>query len=166
MSYNKNIKEHVDNIDITRVYAYLDASHARDRQLWRGFLSCVLPHILPQHSENIDKFIIDSLVDEAEELIENKANLTQINRAVHTISTFIARSIDVSEELALAAFYDNEYNVNMPTKLYKFHHIPVKQHTKIAQEENMVEMWIQRFHQVCHKRKFISYVEIWKDWLS
>ncbi len=152
-------------IDMTSLYAYADPSHARDRELWRGFLGSVLPVLMPQHAENIDDFILSSLVERVEDLVLkgdfSKAKLPVMRK----ISAHIAESIGVSAEFALAAFYDSEEDVNLPTKLYKFHNFPVKKHIKDTQEENMIGVWLERFHQVSNEKSFLTDVDTWKDLL-
>lgn len=153
-------------IDLTSVYAYADPAHARDRELWRGFLGSVLPLLLPQHAESIDDFIMDSLTESIEDLVIEEHFDDNGLHAMRLISAHIAESIGVSLEFALASFYDSEYDINLPTKLYKFHYIPVKKHIKETQEENMINTWLMRFHKVCNEKSFLGYIEMWKDWLS
>lgn len=158
------LKLSANAFDLLGIYAYADTSHARDRVLWRGFLSSVLSFIFPQHIDNIDIFITNSLTQDIDELVKHA--IEGSDHAMRTISTNIAESIGVPFEFALASFYDEECDINLSTKLYKFNYIPVKKHTKESQEESMISEWLTRFNEVCNEKKFIVYIEMWKDLLS
>lgn len=159
-------KNSFKKIDITGVYAYADPAHLRDRELWRGFLGSVLPVVLPQLSENIDYFISEALSDSIDDLIFVEDFDTEDKHAMRKISAHVAESIGVPLEFALASFYESDNDINLPTKLHKFHYIPVKKHIKVHQEESMIAVWLSRFHQVCNEKKFLVYIEMWKDWLT
>ena len=159
-------EENFHNVDLTGVYAYADSSHARDRELWRGFLGCILPVILPNHTDIIDEMISNSLVDSIEDLVIKRDFLTQERHAIHIISTHIAKAIGVPPEFALASFYNCEYGGKMPTKLYKFHYKPVKKKTLLLQEDNLIGKWLVNFEKMRTDKQFLDFIEIWKGQLD
>lgn len=165
MAHRFSKKRKIYDLDLTGLYAYMDVSHARDRELWRGFLSCVLPSILPYHSDVIDNFLTDALVESAEDLaISGNFSQTQ-NHAVRTISAHIAQAIGVPTEFALASFYNCDYAGFMPTKLYQFHYKQPKKQTLLLQEENMVQNWLANFEYIRSDKQFLDFIETMKGQL-
>lgn len=150
------------DIDLTGVSAYSDSSHARDRELWRGFLSYALPVVMSFDSENLEKYLADAVVYSFEELtVKGDSNATQ-PEILRCISTLLAKEIGVPPEFALASFYEGE----VPTKLYKIKYKPTRKSAKAHQEDRMIGGWLADLAKVQEDKKFIKTVEKWRTWLS
>lgn len=149
------------DIDLTSVSAYSDASHARDRELWRGFLSYALPVIMANEVENLDQQLADAVVYSFEELTTFSPKMDVKGGAIRSISTLLAKEIGVAPEFALAAFFEG----GVPTKLYKVKQTSLKKNMKVQQEDKMIGTWLADLAKVQEDKKFIKNVETWKKWL-
>ena len=149
------------DLDLTGVSAYSDASHARDRELWRGFISYALPLVLAHDVDHLEKYLAEAVVYSFEELTaKGNENATQ-SEAIRCISTLIAKEIGVSPEFALASFYEGE----VPTKLYKIKSKPIKKSVRAHQEDKMIGAWLADLAKLQEDKKFLNTVETWKKWL-
>lgn len=183
MTRQNHVEEDSNNLDVTGVYAYADSSYERDRELWRGFLSCVLPIILPHSSDTIDQIIIESLAESVEDLssrgltagttgtkkldpVVKPRDDTGQGHAIRGISVHIAKAIGVPPEFALASFYNSEYSGEMSTKLHKIHHKSFKKQILILKEENMINDWLANFDKIRTDKQFLDIVEAWKGRLD
>lgn len=160
----KSNKINSSGLDLTYLYAYIDQAHARDRELWRGFLSCVLPTVLSCDNTVIEQIISDSLTDSIDDL--TNINLSQIeNGSIRHISAYIAKAIGIHQEFALASFYDCDYVGNMPTKVYKFNYKPSKKQVYLLQEEHMIADWLKSFEKLQTDKEFLHILESLKEHL-
>lgn len=150
------------DLDLTGVSAYSDSSHARDRELWRGFLSYALPLIMAFDTEYLEKYLADAVVDSFEELTAKGGRSATQPEVLRCISTLLAKEIGVPPEFALASFYEGE----VPTKLYKIKYRPIKKSLKIHQEDKMIGGWLSDLAKVQGDKRFIKTVEKWRVWLE
>lgn len=161
----KNLnKNKSSDVDLTYLYAYIDQAHSRDRELWRGFLSCVLPTVLSCENDIIDQIISDSLTDSIDDLIGVDVGPTQ-NSSMRQISSYIAKAIGIHPEFALASFYNCDYIANMPTKIYKLNYRPAKKQAYLLQEEHMIEDWLKSFSKIQTDKEFLNLIESLKEHL-
>ena len=114
-------------LDMLGVYAYADSSHARERELWRGFLSYALPVVMASNSEIIDRCISESIVYTVDELTARGGNGGDSHESMRCISSLLAKELGVSPEFALASFFEGK----LPTKLYKIKVNPKKKKGEI-----------------------------------
>ncbi|MGY3804803.1 hypothetical protein ACWNT8_12105 [Pigmentibacter ruber] len=149
-------------LDLTGVSAYSDPSHARDRELWRGFLSYALPVIMANEVENLEQQLADAVVYSFEELTTSVGESASKEEIIRNISTLLAKEIGVPPEFALASFYEGE----VPTKLYKVKYRTMKKSAKAHQEDKMIGTWLADLAKVQEDKKFIKMVENWKKWLQ
>ncbi len=150
------------DLDLTGVSAYSDSSHARDRELWRGFLSYALPVVMSFDTENLEKYLADAVVYSFDELTAIDSKNATRPEILRCISTLLAKEIGVPPEFALASFYEGE----VPTKLYKIKYKPVKKSAKVHNEDRMIGAWLSDLAKVQEDKKFIKTVEKWRTWLS
>ena len=149
------------DLDLTGVSAYSDSSHARDRELWRGFLSYALPVVMAHDVENLEKYLAEAVVYSFDELTAKGSENASQAEVIRCISTLLAKEIGVPPEFALASFYEGE----VPTKLYKIKYKPLKKSVKVHQEDKMIGGWLADLAKVQEDKKFIKTVETWKKWL-
>jgi hypothetical protein len=149
------------DIDMLGVYAYADSAHARERELWRGFLSYALPVVMSSNSDFIDKCLSESIVYHLEELTAKGGVGVDSHESMRCISALLAKEIGVSPEFALASFFEGE----VPTKLHKMKLSHKKKSTKVKEEDQVIAMWLAHLGQIQGDSKFINQVERWKSWL-
>jgi hypothetical protein len=150
------------DLDLTGVSAYSDSSHARDRELWRGFLSYALPVVMAFDTESLEKNLADAVVYSFEELTAKGDKDASQPEILRCISTLLAKEIGVPPEFALASFYEGE----VPTKLYKIKYKPIRKSSKVHQEDKMIGGWLSDLARVQEDKRFIKTVEKWRTWLS
>jgi len=149
-------------LDLTGVSAYSDVSHARDRELWRGFLSYALPIVMAFERTNLEKDLADAVVYSFEELTARSSDNASNHEVLRYISSLLAKEIGVPPEFALASFYEGE----SPTKLYKIKYKNFKKKKKMSLEDRMIGGWLANLAKVQEDKKFINKVETWKAWLA
>jgi hypothetical protein len=150
------------DLDLTGVSAFSDSSHARDRELWRGFLSYALPVVMACEPSHLEQYLADAIVYSFDELTAKGNNNASQPEIIRCISTLLAKEIGVPPEFALASFYEGE----VPTKLFKIKHVHLKKSMKAAQEDKMIGTWLADLAKVQDDKKFIKLVEKWKAWLD
>lgn len=149
-------------LDMVGVYAYADHAHARDRELWRGFLSCALPLIIAKSNDDTDKIISAAMVSELTELTLKGGSEADVGERVRYISAMLAKEIGVSSEFALASFFDGE----APTKLHK---VNLRRRGKRVQEHDentMIALWLEHLGRMQNDKKFARTIENWKSWFQ
>lgn len=149
------------DLDLTSISAYADSSHSRDRELWRGFLSYVLPLVMSYDSGSLEQDLADAVVYSFEELTAIGGRDATQYENLRCISALLAKEIGVPPEFALASFYEGE----IPTKLYKMKYKSVKKNTKINNEDKMIGGWLSDLAKIQEDKKFVKLVEQWKAWL-
>jgi hypothetical protein len=157
-------------LDMTGVYAYADTSHARDRELWRGFLSYVLPSIIPCDPEILEKNLAQAVVYSFAELSigvhktknKEKSGTQGQGDVLRRISAMLAKEIGISAEFALASFYEGK----VPTKLYRLKQRPLKKSSKVHKEDAMIARWLSSFSRVQADKKFIKLTQKWHQWMD
>lgn len=149
-------------LDMLSVTAYSDASHARDRELWRGFLSYALPVVMAFDTVSIEKYLAEAVVYNFEELTIKGGGQASKTEVLRFISALLAKEIGVPPEFALASFFEGE----VPTKLYKIHNLPAKKKKKTRQEDAMIGAWLACLAKVQSDKKFIKNAEKWRHWLE
>lgn len=148
-------------LDMLGVVAYADSAHARERELWRGFLSYALPVVMSSSSEMIDQCLTESIVYQVEELTAS-GGVGDTRSSMRCISTMLAKEIGVSPEFALASFFEGD----VPTKFYKIK--PSKNRKKglkPKQEDAVIATWLAHLARIQGDNKFLNQVERWKSWL-
>ncbi len=150
-------------LDMLGVYAYADSAHARERELWRGFLSYALPVVMSSSSEAIDKCLTESIVYHVDELTVRGGDEVDTHESMRCISAQLAKEIGVPPEFAVACFFEGE----LPTKLYK---IKSRSHKhkkglKAREEDHVISGWLEHLSALQSDNRFLNKVEKWKTWL-
>lgn len=152
--------EQID-LDMVSVYAYADAAHARERELWRGFLSYAIPVIMSFNVEEFDKFLFEAVVDSLEDLKPQNGGRMDLLQSIRCISVLLAREINVSPEFAFAAFYDG----NTVTRTYQVKGKSGKKTLKPHEEDALIGQWLSNLAGMQDDERFKGTVEKWKNWL-
>lgn len=150
------------DLDMLGVYAYTDSSHARERELWRGFLSYALPVVMSTNSSFIDSCLTESIVYHLDELTARGGHDVDYHESMRCISVMLAKEIGESPEFGLASFFEGE----LPTKLYQIEKKPKKKGKKGKQEDQVIAHWLSHLARIQKDNKFLTQVEKWKTWLT
>ncbi|BBH53407.1 hypothetical protein [Fluviispira sanaruensis] len=152
-----------NDLDMLSISAYADSSHARDRELWRGFLSYALPVVMAYDPSKIDKNLAEAVVYSLHELTVKTGKSSSKAELLRSISILLAKEIGVSQEFALASFFEGE----MPaTRLYKINYRPMKKSAKVHQEDALIGGWLADLAKVQSDKKFLKTVEKWRKWME
>jgi hypothetical protein len=150
------------DIDTLGLYAYADAANARERELWRGFLSYALPVVMSMSPKAIDQCLSEAVVYHMEELTARGDASAPPTESIRCISIILAKEIGVSPEFALAAFFEGE----LPTKLFRMKVQSKKKSAKLKAEDNVIANWLLQVSKLQTDNKFLNQVEKWKIWLG
>lgn len=154
-------------LDMLGIYAYADAAHARERELWRGFLSYALPVVMASSSEAIERCLMESIVYQVEELTARGGVDVGAHESMRCISALLAKEIGVAPEFALASFFEGD----LPTKLYQIKKNPIKKRakakakSKAKEEDAVIASWLAHLAKIQGDNRFLNQVEKWKTWL-
>ena len=150
------------DLDKISIFAYADASHARERELWRGFLSYALPVVMSANSAFIDRCLSESIVYQVDELTARGGDDVDYHESMRCISVLLAKEIGVSPEFGLASFFEGE----LPTKLYKIKGKPTKRGANAKKEDHVISVWLAHLSKIQADNQFLNKVERWKTWLT
>ncbi len=147
-------------LDLMGVYAYSDSSHARERELWRGFLSYALAHSLDLSVTLLDKLLAEAVVVEFNKLTVRGGGSSGIHESLRCISAMVAHEIGVSSEFAVASFYEGA----PPTKL---HRLPRKRSSSAPRKADVIlRKWLVDFSKIQNNSSFLQHAELWKTWFN
>jgi hypothetical protein len=149
-------------LDVLGVYAYADSAHARERELWRGFLSYALPIVMASNPESMSRCLAESIVYHFDDLTASEGTTMDAHEAVRCISTQLAKEIGVPPELALASFFEGQ----LPSKLYKTKLLSSKKRTREKNENSVISSWFSHLVRLQSDNRFLNKVENWKSWLG
>jgi len=150
------------NLDMVTVYAYADSAHARERELWRGFLSYALPVVMSFHVDEFDSILFESVVNSLEDLKPHEEDQMDIFQSIRCISVLLAKEINVTPEFAFAAFYDGQ----TPSRTYQ-----VKKGRSVSgkamkpqEEDELIGQWLSSLAHRQDDEAFKNTVNKWKSW--
>ena len=157
----------MEKIDLDKigVYAFADKSHARDRELWRGFLCYALPTLFGKTMDDIEVMIAKAIVHQLEELTEKKPNENE-DYYLRVISMKLAKEIGVSPEFGLSAFFEGD----LPTKTFAVKLTSPKYKRKSKKknfnhEDAMIGTWLSHLAQIQSDARFMQKAEEWRGYL-
>ena len=145
------------NLDLLTLYAYSDRVHAKDRELWRGFLSFLLPVLLEIESAEIDRLVEAALSRSAEDVLAQLSEPSTPQSVLRVISAQLAQTLDLPAEMGIACFLE----INVPTRAHL-----VKPSSLKIKDETVVARWLNRFTKAQHHEEFAEMVALWKEQLA
>ncbi len=140
-------------VDMLTLYAFSDKAHAKQRELWRGFLSLVLPVLVELDPSEFERLLENSQCRSVEQMLKAVDEPEDLSQLIWSISGQFAEILGFDAELGLAAFLD----VSLPTRVHSIGF------TQSANKENaVVTGWLRAFREVQQRPEFLEITQEWK----
>lgn len=154
----------MDKIELDHIslYAFADQSHARDRELWRGFLCYALPTLFGKTMDDMEELISRAVVSQLEELT-NKKKSSKEDFYLRVVSTQLAKELGIAPEFGMSAFFDGD----TPTKTHvvKLVSGPIKSRKSKKKPQNnedaMIGTWLSHLTKIQNEDYFLRKVAEW-----
>jgi hypothetical protein len=140
-------------VDMLTLYAFSDKTHAKQRELWRGFLALVMPVLLECEAAEFERLVETAHCRSIEELLQALELPKSPSELVWVISGQFSDALGFEPEFGLSAFLD----VSLPTRV---HTVPRGQ---TANRENVVVgLWLKAFRDIQQRPDFLEITQEWR----
>lgn len=141
-------------VDLLTLYAFSDKVHAKQRELWRGFLALVLPLLLEYDASEFERLLESAQCRSIEELRASLDTPQNPSQLIWFISGSFAEVLGFEPELGLAAFLD----VELPTRMHA-----AGRRSSAAKDETMISHWLKAFRVMQQRPEFLEMTSEWKQ---
>jgi hypothetical protein len=153
-SYAKGtLKERLVRVDLLTLYAFSDKTHAKQRELWRGFLALVMPILLECDASEFERILESAQCKSVETMLSAIDNPQSAEQLVWSMSGTFAEVLGFEPELGLSAFLD----VELPTRVHS-----IGSGGGSAKEDAVVTHWLKAFRAIQQRAEFIEITSEWK----
>lgn len=139
--------------DMLTLYAFSDKTHAKQRELWRGFLALVMPVLLECEAAEFERLVETAQCRSIEELLHALELPKTPSELVWVISGQFSDALGFEPEFGLSAFLD----VNLPTRV---HTVPRGQTAN--REDAVVGLWLKAFRDIQQRPDFLEITQEWR----
>ena len=140
-------------VDLLTLYAFSDKTHAKQRELWKGFLLLVMPVLLEAEGLEIERVLESAQCRSIETMISAVDAPTSVEQLMWSISGTFAELLGLEPELGLSAFLD----VNLPTRVHS-----IGGGLQGTRDEVLVSQWLRAFRDVQQRPEFLEITTEWK----
>lgn len=140
-------------VDLLTLYAFSDKTHAKQRELWRGFLALVMPILLECEASEFERILESAQCRSVESMLEQVDAPETPAQLVWSISGTFAELLCFEAEFGLAAFLD----VNLPTRVHS-----VGGGVASTRDDAVVTHWLKSFRDIQQRPEFLEITSEWK----
>jgi hypothetical protein len=140
-------------VDLLTLYAFSDKAHAKQRELWRGFLALVLPVLIELDPSEFERLLENAQCRSMEQMLKAVDEPEDLSQLVWSISGQFSEILGFEAELGLAAFLD----VSLPTRV---HSIGLSQAS--SKDNALVTGWLKAFREIQQRPEFLEITQEWK----
>ncbi|MEY3901032.1 MAG: hypothetical protein RL189_338 [Pseudomonadota bacterium] len=140
-------------VDLLTLYALSDKAHAKQRELWRGFLALVMPILLEYEASEFERVLESAQCRSVETMLAAIEEPTDVGQLVWSVSGTFAELLGFEAEMGLAAFLD----VNLPTRIHA-----VGGGLSAAKDEAIISHWLKAFREIQQRPEFLEITSEWK----
>ncbi|MFZ9519959.1 MAG: hypothetical protein ACO3A4_05720 [Silvanigrellaceae bacterium] len=140
-------------VDLLTLYAFSDKTHAKQRELWKGFLLLVMPVLLEAEGSEIERVLESAQCRSVESMISALEAPTNAGQLMWSISGTFAELLGLEPELGLSAFLD----VTLPTRVHS-----IGGGLQGTRAEVVVTQWLRAFREVQQRPEFLEITTEWK----
>lgn len=140
-------------VDLLTLYAFSDKAHAKQRELWRGFLSLIMPVLLECEASEFERMLESAQCRSVEQMIQSIDEPKTVGELIWAVSAQFADILGFEPELGLCAFLD----VSLPTRVHAvgFSHSQDK-------SNSVVGLWLKAFRDIQQRPEFVEIINEWK----
>lgn len=140
-------------VDLLTLYAFSDKTHAKQRELWKGFLLLVMPVLLECEGLEIERVLESAQCRSVETMISVLDAPTSVEQLMWSISGTFAELLGLEPELGLSAFLD----VTLPTRVHS-----TGGGLRGTRDAVLVSQWLKAFRDVQQRPEFLEITTEWK----
>lgn len=140
-------------VDLLTLYAFSDKAHAKQRELWRGFLALIMPVLLECEASEFERLLEESHCRSVEQMISSLDAPKTSGELVWAVSAQFSEVLGFEAELGLSAFLD----VALPTKVHSVGHTLSQ-----TKENAVVAQWLKSFREIQQRPEFLEITNEWK----
>lgn len=140
-------------VDLLTLYALSDKAHAKQRELWRGFLALVMPILLEYEASEFERLLDSAHCRSVETMLAALDEPEDVSQLVWSVSGTFSELLGFEAELGLAAFLD----VNLPTRIHA-----VGGGLSAVRDEVIISHWLKAFREVQQRPEFLEITSEWK----
>lgn len=140
-------------VDLLTLYALSDKAHAKQRELWRGFLALVMPILLEYEASEFERMLESAQCRSVETMLSAVDAPADVGQLVWSVSGTFAELLGFEAELGLAAFLD----VNLPTRIHA-----VGGGLSAGKDEAIISHWLKAFREIQQRPEFLEITAEWK----
>lgn len=140
-------------VDLLTLYAFSDKAHAKQRELWRGFLTLIMPVLLECEASEFERMLESAQCRSVEQMIQSIDEPKTVGELIWAVSAQFADVLGFEPELGLSAFLD----VSLPTRVHAvgFSHSQNK-------DNLVVGLWLKAFRDIQQRPEFVEIINEWK----
>ena len=140
-------------VDLLTLYAFSDKAHAKQRELWRGFLTLIMPVLLECEASEFERMLESAQCRSVEQMIQSIDEPKNVGELIWAVSAQFADVLGFEPELGLSAFLD----VSLPTRVHAvgFSHAQNK-------DNSVVGLWLKAFRDIQQRPEFLEIINEWK----
>lgn len=140
-------------VDLLTLYAFSDKAHAKQRELWRGFLTLIMPVLLECEASEFERMLESAQCRSVEQMIQSIDEPKTVGELIWAVSAQFADVLGFEPELGLSAFLD----VSLPTRVHAvgFSHSQNK-------DNSVVGLWLKAFRDIQQRPEFVEIINEWK----
>ncbi|MBM3381489.1 MAG: hypothetical protein FJY29_03515 [Betaproteobacteria bacterium] len=140
-------------VDMLTLYAFSDKAHAKQRELWRGFLALVVPVVVELDPSEFERLLESSQCRSVEQMLKAVDEPEDLSQLIWSVSGQFSEILGFEPELGLAAFLD----VSLPTRV---HSIGLAQSD--SKDNAVITGWLKSFREVQQRPEFLEITQEWK----
>lgn len=141
-------------VDLLTLYAFSDKVHAKQRELWRGFLALVMPVLLECEAAEFERVLESAQCRSVDTLLQALDAPENASQLVWSMSGTFAELLGFEAEMGLSAFLD----VNLPTRV---HSIGTGSSAAMS-DEVVISNWLKAFRDIQQRPEFLEITGEWK----
>lgn len=140
-------------VDLLTLYAFSDKAHAKQRELWRGFLALIMPVLLECDASEFERLLENAQCRSLEQLLSSIDAPKTAGELIWSVSGQFSEILGFEPELGLSAFLD----VTLPTRVHA-----IGQTQSQSKENATVGLWLKSFRDLQQRPEFLEITQEWK----
>ncbi|NBO39125.1 hypothetical protein EBU99_11140 [bacterium] len=140
-------------VDLLTLYAFSDKTHAKQRELWRGFMALVMPVLLECDPNDFERLLESASCRSVDELMESLEAPKSVSALIWSMSGNFSEILGFEPEMGLSAFLE----VNLPTRVHAIAGVQSQ-----ISDETLISSWLKAFREIQQQPEFVEITSEWK----
>ena len=140
-------------VDLLTLYAFSDKAHAKQRELWRGFLALIMPVLLECDASAFERMLENAQCRSLEQMLAAIDAPKSSSELIWSVSGQFSEILGFESEFGLSAFLD----VSLPTRVHSIGQVQSQ-----SRENATVALWLKSFRELQQRAEFLEITNEWK----